>query len=142
MDPIRRGFHRSVAKDRGGDRQAARRQCADRRRGGRVPSLWSERLRGAAHKAGGAQACLVAFDLLTLDAEDVRLRPIEERRAKLSGLIRGVDGEAIEAEGAVVFAHVCKLGLEGIVSKRAGSLYRSGGSRSWLKSKNPAFVRT
>ena len=58
-------------------------------------------------KAGGAQACLVAFDLLTLDAEDVRLRPIEERRDKLSGLVRGVDGvvfsEAIEAEGAVVF---------------------------------------
>ena len=97
-------------------------------------------------KAGGAQACLVAFDLLALDAEDVRLRPIEERRDKLSGLVRGVDGvlfsEAIEAEGAVVFAHACKLGLEGIVSKRAGSLYRSGASRSWLKSKNPAFVRT
>jgi hypothetical protein len=35
-----------------------------------------------------------------------------------------------------------RLGLEGIVSKRAGSLYRSGTSRSWLKSKNPAFVRT
>jgi bifunctional non-homologous end joining protein LigD len=74
------------------------------------------------------------------------LRPIEERRDKLSGLVRGVDGvvfsEAIEAEGAVVFAHACKLGLEGVVSKRAGSLYRSGASRSWLKSKNPAFVRT
>jgi bifunctional non-homologous end joining protein LigD len=97
-------------------------------------------------KAGGAQACLVAFDLLTLDAEDVRLRPIEERRDKLSGLVRGPDGvvfsEAIEAEGAVVFAHACKLGLEGIVSKRAGSRYRSGTSLSWLKSKNPAFVRT
>ena len=75
-------------------------------------------------KAGGAQACLVAFDLLTLDAEDVRLRPIEERRDKLSGLVRGPDGvvfsEAIEAEGAVVFAHACKLGLEGIASERAG----------------------
>ena len=41
-----------------------------------------------------------------------------------------------------MFAHACKLGLEGIVSKRAGSRYRSGESRSWLKSKNPAFVRT
>ena len=53
-------------------------------------------------KAGGAQACLVAFDLLTLDAEDVRLRPIEERRDKLSGLVRGPGGvvfsEAIETE--------------------------------------------
>jgi bifunctional non-homologous end joining protein LigD len=97
-------------------------------------------------KAGGAQACLVAFDLLGLDAEDVRQRPLEERRDKLSGLVRGVNGvlfsEAIETEGAVVFAHACKLGLEGIVSKRVGSLYRSGASRSWLKSKNPTFVRT
>jgi len=49
--------------------------------------------------------------------------------------------EAIEAEGAIVFAKVCELGLEGIVSKRAGSRYWSGTSRSWLKSKNPAFVR-
>ena len=67
-----------------------------------------------------------------------------ERR--FSRLIAGVDGllfsEAIEAEGAVVFAHACRLGLEGIVSKRAGSLYWSGASRSWLKSKNPAFART
>jgi bifunctional non-homologous end joining protein LigD len=32
----------------------------------------------------------------------------------------------------------CKLGLEGIVSKRLGSPYRSGRSRYWVKSKNPA----
>jgi bifunctional non-homologous end joining protein LigD len=97
-------------------------------------------------KAGGAEACLVAFDLLTLNGEDLRQRPLEERRDRLARLICGVDGvlfsEAIEAEGAVVFAHACRLGLEGIVSKRKGSLYRSGTSRSWLKSKNPAFVRT
>ena len=41
-----------------------------------------------------------------------------------------------------MFAHACDLGLEGIVSKRAGSLYKSGPSRSWLKTKNPDFVRT
>jgi hypothetical protein len=33
------------------------------------------------------------------------------------------------------------MGLEGIVSKRVGSRYRSGTSRGWLKSKNPAFMR-
>jgi bifunctional non-homologous end joining protein LigD len=38
-----------------------------------------------------------------------------------------------------VFAKACEMGLEGIVSKRAGSLYRSGTSRTWLKAKNPAF---
>jgi bifunctional non-homologous end joining protein LigD len=46
------------------------------------------------------------------------------------------------AEGAVVFANACELGLEGIVSKREGSFYRSGRSRNWLKMKNPDFVRT
>jgi bifunctional non-homologous end joining protein LigD len=37
-----------------------------------------------------------------------------------------------------VFEHVSRLGLEGIVSKRADAPYRSGRSRTWLKSKNPA----
>jgi bifunctional non-homologous end joining protein LigD len=37
-----------------------------------------------------------------------------------------------------VFRHACKLGLEGIVSKRLGSPYRSGRSRHWVKMKNPA----
>ena len=40
-------------------------------------------------------------------------------------------------EGAVVFQHACKMGLEGIVSKRLGSRYRSGRSLDWLKFKNP-----
>ena len=37
----------------------------------------------------------------------------------------------------VVFRHACKMGLEGIVSKRLGSRYRSGRSPDWLKFKNP-----
>ena len=53
-----------------------------------------------------------------------------------------VFNEALAGEGAVVFTHVCELGLEGIVSKRAGSLYKSGRSRNWLKTKNLNFVRT
>ena len=47
-------------------------------------------------------------------------------------------GVATRSEGEVVFHHACKLGLEGIVSKRLGSPYRSGRSRHWIKSKNPA----
>jgi hypothetical protein len=46
--------------------------------------------------------------------------------------------EHIEADGPTVFAHACKMGLEGIVSKRKGSSYVSGRSPDWLKSKNPA----
>jgi bifunctional non-homologous end joining protein LigD len=96
-------------------------------------------------KAGSARACLIAFDLLNLNGTDLRQRPIEERRAALSPLVSGIDcvlfSDALSAEGALVFAKACEIGLEGIVSKRAGSRYSSGNSRQWVKSKNPAFVR-
>jgi bifunctional non-homologous end joining protein LigD len=46
--------------------------------------------------------------------------------------------EHFEHDGPTVFAHACKLGLEGIVSKRKDSPYRSGRTPDWLKSKNPA----
>jgi hypothetical protein len=39
--------------------------------------------------------------------------------------------------GLTVFQHACKMGLEGIVSKRLGSRYRSGRTPDWLKFKNP-----
>jgi ATP-dependent DNA ligase len=50
------------------------------------------------------------------------------------------DGLHLDAEGdgPTVFAHACKMGLEGIVSKRKDSPYRSGRSPDWLKMKNPA----
>jgi bifunctional non-homologous end joining protein LigD len=40
-------------------------------------------------------------------------------------------------DGAAVFRHACRMGLEGIVSKRLCAPYRSGRSRDWLKVKNP-----
>ena len=49
--------------------------------------------------------------------------------------------EALVAEGALVFAKACELGLEGIVSKRTGSRYWSGRTRQWVKSRNPNFAR-
>jgi bifunctional non-homologous end joining protein LigD len=99
-------------------------------------------------KVGGAEASFVGFDLLRRDGEDMRLWPIEARREALLRLVaKRRDGgivfsEALAVEGAVVFAKACEMGLEGIVSKRAGSLYKSGPSRNWLKTKNPNFVRT
>jgi bifunctional non-homologous end joining protein LigD len=45
--------------------------------------------------------------------------------------------EHLGAEGPLVFEHACRMGLEGIVSKRKGSWYTSGRSRDWLKAKNP-----
>ena len=49
--------------------------------------------------------------------------------------------EPIAAEGELVFQKVCELGLEGIVSKRIGSIYWSGRCRNWTKARNPAFQR-
>ena len=46
----------------------------------------------------------------------------------------------MEGDGETVFRHACKFGLEGIVSKRKDSAYRSGRSPDWLKMKNPAAL--
>jgi ATP-dependent DNA ligase len=43
----------------------------------------------------------------------------------------------MESDGQLVFEHACQFGCEGIVAKRADSLYRSGRLKSWLKIKNP-----
>jgi bifunctional non-homologous end joining protein LigD len=84
----------------------------------------------------------VASDLLRLGGDDLRQRPLEKRRKALARLIAKRRGsEALADEGAVAFAKACELGLEGIVSKRAGSFYKGGRSRNWLKTKNPNFVR-
>jgi bifunctional non-homologous end joining protein LigD len=96
------------------------------------------------HRRSEAQAFLYAFDLLELNGSDLRREPIEVRKATLASILRkarhGVRlNEHLEhPESATVFQHACKMGLEGIVSKRLGSRYRSGRSPDWLKFKNPA----
>jgi bifunctional non-homologous end joining protein LigD len=45
--------------------------------------------------------------------------------------------EHTKGKGPIVFAHACKVGLEGIVSKRKDSTHRSGRSPDWLKMRNP-----
>jgi bifunctional non-homologous end joining protein LigD len=90
-----------------------------------------------------ARAFLYAFHLLELDGIDLRREPIEVRNATLTSFLRksrpGVRlNEHLEHDsGLTVFQHACKIGLEGIVSKRLGSRYRSGRSPDWLKFKNP-----
>jgi len=84
---------------------------------------------------------LYAFDLIELNGDDLRRDPLEVRKATLASIVakagRGIRfNEHIEGDGPTVFAHACKLGLEGIVSKRKDSAYRSGRSPDWLKMKN------
>jgi bifunctional non-homologous end joining protein LigD len=98
-----------------------------------------ERLR---YQRGGRDVFLFAFDLLELDGQDLRREPLETRKATLASLLRGsLPGVQFNAHlaqpGGLVFRHACKMGLEGIVSKRLGSRYRSGRSPDWLKFKNP-----
>ena len=65
-----------------------------------------------------------------------------ERRATLRQLIEADPPYPIQfsdhadCDGSLFFKHAVELGLEGIVSKRARSVYRSGPSKNWLKTKN------
>ncbi len=84
-----------------------------------------------------------AFDLLHLDGADLTAMPLSERKQRLSAVLEP-DGNAdgairyshdVRGQGDRLLAKACKLGVEGIVSKRAGGLYRPGRSREWLKIK-------
>ncbi len=87
---------------------------------------------------------LYAFDVLEIDGDDLRQEPLERRKARLEKVLaRAPAGiqfneHAADLDGATVFEHACKLGLEGIVSKRRDFPYRSGRSKGWIKVKNPA----
>jgi bifunctional non-homologous end joining protein LigD len=85
---------------------------------------------------------LYAFDLIELNGDDLRRDPLEGRKATLEMMLAKAGAgirfnEHMEGDGETVFRHACKLGSEGIVSKRLGSPYVSGRSRHWVRSKNP-----
>src|SRR5262249_53831973 len=91
---------------------------------------------------GNESLLLSAFGLIGLNGDDLRRDPLEVRKATLASIVAKANpgirfNEHIEGDGPTVFAHACKLGLEGIVSKRKDSAYRSGRSPDWLKMKNP-----
>ena len=85
-----------------------------------------------------------------LNGTDLRRGPIKVRKATLASILRksrhGVRlnehlvrlNEHLEHDCRLtVFQHACKMGLEGIVSKRLETRYQSGRSSDWLKFKNP-----
>jgi bifunctional non-homologous end joining protein LigD len=86
------------------------------------------------------QIVFYAFDLLYLRSLDLRGAPLLERKRALAELLAGERknsplrySEHLEADGGAVFRNACTMELEGIVSKRADSSYRSGRNRDWLK---------
>jgi bifunctional non-homologous end joining protein LigD len=99
---------------------------------------------------GAARNALVCFwfDLLHLNGEDLRDRPLKERKLRLEALLKGADPRLrysthlVGSAPAVVRA-ACAMGLEGIVSKKTDAPYTSGRSSAWIKVKcvkNDEFV--
>jgi bifunctional non-homologous end joining protein LigD len=81
------------------------------------------------------------FDLLHLDGDDMTGEPLLHRKEKLRDLLSGDElgpvrySEHFDEPGKVVLEHACRMGLEGVVSKRADASYRSGRGFDWIKSK-------
>jgi bifunctional non-homologous end joining protein LigD len=78
-----------------------------------------------------------AFDLLGFEDFDLRSLPLTERKAALRRVIPPVGAlrflEHVEEEGEALYQEVERLGLEGIVAKKAASPYKAGRSPMWLK---------
>ncbi|MGD9785908.1 MAG: non-homologous end-joining DNA ligase [Hyphomicrobiaceae bacterium] len=85
---------------------------------------------------------VVAFDLLWIDGEDLRGRPLIDRKARLQALLGRRSKSSLlsfsahtAGDGAAIMAKACELGIEGIVSKRVDRAYRSGRTGDWTKCK-------
>jgi bifunctional non-homologous end joining protein LigD len=83
---------------------------------------------------------LLLFDLLHLDGEDLRKLPLIERKARLKRLLGDMPAairysDHVVGHGAEVYERASRMGLEGIVSKRADRPYQSGRTTTWLKMK-------
>ncbi|MGW9333335.1 DNA ligase D [Bosea sp. NPDC055594] len=83
-----------------------------------------------------------AFDLLHLDGEDLRVEPLLARKERLEELLQAAKPDAalrfsehFVEPGQTMLRHACRMGLEGVISKRVEAPYRSGRGRDWIKSK-------
>jgi bifunctional non-homologous end joining protein LigD len=84
--------------------------------------------------------CIWCFDLLELDGVDLRARPLIERKATLREMLITADDDRLRyseefQDPVKLLAVVEKMGLEGVVSKRADAPYRAGPQKDWIKVK-------
>jgi len=92
-------------------------------------------------RKSAADIVFYAFDLLYLDGSDLRDAPLEARKEALAPLVEVTSqatlrySEHVIGHGPAMVENACRLGLEGIVSKRVGAPYRSGRHGAWLKTK-------
>ena len=101
-------------------------------------SLLQEDLKNGRHD----RMAFYVFDLMHLDGDDFKPQPLRERKAALARLLAKAPkrgplrlSESLTEPGPTLLKHACKMGLEGIVSKRADAAYHSGRGHDWIKTK-------
>lgn len=108
------------------------------------PAGGGDSLGGADDRAAGDDRLVYyVFDLLYLDGFELLGAGLEQRRALLKRLLaqagdstRILFSDDIPGDGPAVLAQACRLGLEGVVSKKTSSRYRPGTrGPDWVKSK-------
>jgi bifunctional non-homologous end joining protein LigD len=104
-------------------------------------SALQQDLGGRGGKLVASKALYYAFDLLHLDGRDLTSLPLLERKTALQALVENAPQDKLRfsehfvTDGDAMVAHACRLGLEGIISKRADAPYKSGRNDNWLKVK-------
>jgi bifunctional non-homologous end joining protein LigD len=91
-------------------------------------------------QAGGGKLVYYAFDLLHLNGQDLTRLPLMERKALLSDLINGLPpdirySQEFQADATAFLDAACRLGTEGIISKRVDAPYTPDDRGLWQKSK-------
>ena len=101
-----------------------------------------QRLQQSINKGASAGLVFHVFDLIYIEGFSLKGTPLRERKAVLQEVLEPLDetsllrySDHVEGNGEEFFKQACKFGIEGIVSKRASSLYESTRSRNWLKIK-------
>ena len=100
-----------------------------------------QRLQNAFDAEVSAPIHYTLFDLLWLDGEDYRNKPLEQRRQALAQALRGNGDDRLRYsedftdDPRSILDSACRLGLEGLIGKRAGSLYTGKRSSDWIKLK-------
>jgi len=102
-------------------------------------SVLQNELRGKSNRR-----VMIAFDLLYLNGQELRKLPLIERKAHLKTLIEKTPiqfSESFEVEGKEMFAHACKVGLEGVVSKSGTAVIFPGAAGTGSRKPAPSARR-
>jgi hypothetical protein len=122
------------------------------------PNSTSRSVRGGARASAGECGSQLAAKIInrkwrscgrstcsSSTARILRDLPLDRRKSELKALLKRAPfvlalNDYAAGDGPELFAQACAMGLEGIVSKRRSSPYRSGRSPHWLKAENPESV--